>query len=93
MVSVWNSRPGQGDGGGPRDAGSLAPGANLDRRRFVELAAGAVAGVTLAGLPAPAAAEADGRPVDDPCSGKGRSGPAAEVLEYGDLAALHRAWR
>lgn len=93
MVSVWNSKPEPTDGTdwgvGSRDAGSLAPGINPDRRRFVQLAVGAVAGVTLAGLPTPAAGE--GCPVDDPCTGKGLEGPVAEVLEYEDLNALHRA--
>jgi hypothetical protein len=93
MISSWNNRSRHGDGDGPEDAGSLAPGANVGRRRFVELAVGAVAGVSLVGLPAPqAASETVGeRAVDDPCRGEGRGGAAAEVLEYQDLVGLHRA--
>jgi hypothetical protein len=73
------------------DAASMAPGPNLSRRAFVELAAASVAGASLVGLSATAAVASEAGPGLD-CVGHGLGG-WGEVIEYEDLATVHQATR
>lgn len=97
MAGRWNTRPGPGRSVepvvSPRNPASLEPGPNLSRRRFVELAVGAAAGVTLVGAGAPAvgARPKDGmavRACDGQMAPERMRGDAVTVEEPNDIEHL-----
>jgi hypothetical protein len=81
-----------------QDPASFAPGPNISRRRFVEIALGAVGGATLVGLratPASAAEASARRPHVRACDGEAvpsevAGGYAGEVIEPEDQRQISR---
>jgi hypothetical protein len=76
------------------DAASMAPGPNLSRRAFVEMAVASVAGASLVGLSGRAAVASEPSSIADDmgCTGQGKGG-RGETIEYQDLPSLHQAYR